>query len=51
MIWKDNQNVNILTNVYQPPAEGSFRDTHRKYHKPANTEDYSQHAGYVNKVE
>jgi hypothetical protein len=48
-MWKVKQDVSILTNVYKPPEEGSFRDTCRRYRKPAIAKDYSQHMGYVNK--
>jgi hypothetical protein len=26
VVWKDKQNVNTLTNMHHPPAEGNFCD-------------------------
>jgi len=30
MIWNDKQDMNILTNVNRPPAEGNFCDKNGK---------------------
>jgi hypothetical protein len=42
MIWKDKQDVCILTNAYKTPAEGNFCDEYGRAHKPATVEDYIQ---------
>jgi hypothetical protein len=49
MIWKDKWDVCILINVHKPPAEDNFYDEHRRAHKPAIIEDYSQQMDYVDK--
>jgi len=39
MIWKDEIDVNILTNIHHPPAEGNFCDDHGNALKPAIIQD------------
>jgi hypothetical protein len=39
-LWKDKQNVNILTNMHSPLLQGNFCDEHGKALKPAITQDY-----------
>jgi hypothetical protein len=34
MIWKDKSDVNMLTNMHHPPAEGNFYDKHGSALKP-----------------
>lgn len=50
-IWKDKQDMHVLTNVYQPTAEANLCDRSGIGHKPANVEDCSQYTGYVNRQE
>jgi hypothetical protein len=40
ILWKDKQNVNILTNTHSPPLEGNFCDEQGKAVKPAIIQDY-----------
>jgi hypothetical protein len=40
-IWKDKQDMHILTNVYQPTAKANLCDRSGIGHKPANVEDCS----------
>jgi hypothetical protein len=47
--WKDKWNVNMLTNMHRPPAEGNFCDENRKVMKPAIVQDYNRHTGYADK--
>jgi len=49
IVWKDIQNIKILTNMHSPPLEGNFCDEHRKAVKPAIIQDYYRHMGYVDK--
>jgi hypothetical protein len=35
IVPKDNQNVNTMTSMHSTPAEGNFRDEHRKAQKLA----------------
>jgi len=44
-VWKDKQNVNILTNLHSPPLEDNFCDEHGKAMKPAIIQDYNRHMG------
>jgi len=39
-VLQDRQNVHILMNICRPPAEGKFRDEHRKAQKPVIVTDY-----------
>jgi hypothetical protein len=49
MIWKDKRNVNMLTNMHHPPAEGNFCDEHGNALKPVIIQDYNEHMGYMDK--
>jgi hypothetical protein len=33
-VWKDKQNVNMLTNIHHTPAESTFCDEHGNTIKP-----------------
>jgi len=47
LVWKDGQEVYILTNMDPPPAEGNFCDNNNHPMKPNIVERYNQHVGYV----
>jgi hypothetical protein len=49
IVWKDKQNVNMLTNMHRSPAKGNFRDEYGNALKPATVQDYNRHMGYVDK--
>jgi hypothetical protein len=49
VIWKDKRNVNILTNMHRPPAEGNLCDEYGNTLKPAIVQDYNRQMGYVDK--
>jgi hypothetical protein len=49
MIWKDKRNVNMLTNMHHPPAEGNFCDEYGNALKPVIIQDYNEHMGYMDK--
>jgi hypothetical protein len=49
VVWKDKQNVNILTDMHHHPAEGNFCDEYGNALKPAIVQDYNRHMGYVDK--
>jgi hypothetical protein len=45
LIWKDKRDIDMLTNIHAPSAEGNFSDEHRSALQPAIV------AGYVNKAD
>jgi len=47
LVWKDRQEVYMLTNMHPPPAEGNFFDSGNRPMKPHIMEQYNQHMGYV----
>jgi hypothetical protein len=47
VVLKDKRHVGLLTNMHNPPKEGSFHDEHGNAVKPATVADYSRHVGYV----
>jgi hypothetical protein len=49
MLWKDKRDMNLLTNMHHPPAEGNFSNEHGNALKPAIMQDYNRHTGYVDK--
>jgi hypothetical protein len=49
IIWEDKRHANMLTNMHHPPEEGNFCDGHGNSSKPAITQYYNQHMGYVDK--
>jgi hypothetical protein len=49
VVWKDKCDVNMLTNIRDPPEEGNFCDESGKTLKPAVTEDNNRHTCYVDK--
>lgn len=42
-------NVNMLTDMYHPLAEGNFCNEHDSALKPAVVQDYKRHMGHVDK--
>jgi hypothetical protein len=42
-MWTDKQNVNILTNMHFPPAEGNFCDKHGNVPELAIAEDCNRY--------
>ena len=51
VVWRDKRDVNMLTNIHDPPSEGNFWDEHRNAIKPAIVADYNRHMGYVDKAD
>ena len=51
VVWKNKHDVQVLTNIHDPPAESNFCDESGNALKPASVEDYNQHMNYVNKSE
>ena len=49
LVWKDRQEVYMLTNMDPPPAEGNFCDNSNHPMKPHIVQRYNQHMGYVDK--
>ena len=47
LVWKDRQEVYMLTNMDPPPAEGNFCDDSNCPVKPDIVERYNRHMGYV----
>jgi len=47
LVWKDRQEVYMLTNMDPPPAEGNFCDDSDSPVKPNIMERYNWHMGYV----
>ena len=47
LVWKDRQEVYMLTNMDPPPAEGNFCDDSNRHVKPHIVEQYNRHMGYV----
>jgi hypothetical protein len=47
MNWKDKQDINMLTNMQNPPVQGNFCDEHGNALKPVIIQDYNRHMGYV----
>jgi len=35
VVWKDERDVCLLTNIHDPPTEGNYRDEHGNAIKPA----------------
>jgi len=47
IVWKDERDMNILTNMHRPPTEGNFCDEQGKAQKPVTVTDYrSAHGLY-----
>jgi hypothetical protein len=44
MVWGDKRNVNMLTNMLSPPAEGYFYEENQSL-KPAILRDYNRGMG------
>jgi len=49
ILWRDNRNVCMLTNIHNAPAEGNFCNERGRAIKPQTVMDYNHHVGYVNK--
>ena len=47
LVWKDRQEVYMLTNMDPPPAEGNFCDDSNCPVKSHIVERYNQNMGYV----
>ena len=47
LIWKDRQEVYMLTNMDSPPTEGNFCDDSNCPMKPNILEQYNRHVGYI----
>jgi hypothetical protein len=48
-IWKEKRDINKLTNMHHPPAEGNFGDVHGNIIKPVTIQDYNKHMGHVDR--
>ena len=47
ILWKDKTEVDILTKINQPPAEGNFCDKMKNALKQPIVEYYNKHKGYI----
>ena len=47
LVWKDRQEVYMLTNMDQPPAEGNLCDNGNRPVRPDIVKRYNWHMGYV----
>jgi hypothetical protein len=47
IVWEDNRNVNMLTNMHRPISEGNFCNEHRNALKPVIVQDCNRHMRYV----
>jgi hypothetical protein len=45
----ERQNVNMLTNMHHPPAEGNFCNEHGNDLKPAIVQGCNRHMGHADK--
>jgi hypothetical protein len=46
----ERQNVNMLTDMHCPAAEGNFCDEYENALKPATVQDYNKHMGMQTRV-
>ena len=51
LVWKDRQEVYMLTDMDPPLAEGNFCDNSNHPVKPHIVERYNQHMGYVDNAD
>jgi len=51
VVWRDKRDVCLLTNIHDPPTEGSYRDEHVNAIKPAIVADYNCHMGHVDNAD
>jgi hypothetical protein len=49
MLWKNTQDVHILTITDRPQRDGNFYEEHEKAQKPINVTHSSWHMGYIDK--
>jgi len=49
ILWWDNRDVCMLTNIHSAPAEGNFCNEGGIAIKPQIVMDYNHHMGYVDK--
>ena len=47
VVWKDKRDVCLLTNIHDPPREGSYRNEHGNVIKPAIVADYNHYTEHV----
>jgi hypothetical protein len=43
IVWKDKQNISMLTNLHCSPAEGNFYNKYGTAMQPATAQDYQTH--------
>ena len=51
VVWKDKRDMCLLTNLHDPPREGSYRDEHGNAKKPPIVADYNHHMGHVDNAD
>jgi hypothetical protein len=49
VVWQYKQNVNMLTDLHHPPAEGNFCDEQGNALKPIIIQDNNRHMGYIDR--
>ncbi|KAG8233613.1 hypothetical protein J437_LFUL001024 [Ladona fulva] len=49
--WRDKRDLNLLTNIHNPPADGNFCDEQGNAIKPVIIQDYNRNMGFVDKGE
>ena len=50
-MWRDKRDVCLLTNIHDPPIEGSYCDELRNVIKPAIVADYNCLMGHVDNLD
>jgi hypothetical protein len=45
LVWKDKNDIRMLTNMHASPVEGNFCNEHGKFIKPAVVVDYNINMG------
>jgi len=51
VVWKDQRDVCLVTNIHDPPREGNYHDEHGNAIKLAIVADYSRHMGHVDNAD
>ena len=51
VVWKDERNMCLLTNINNPPRGGNYCNEHGNAIKPAIVADYNHHMGHVDNAD
>ena len=47
VVWRDQTEVSLVTNIHNPPREGNYRDEHGKVLKPTTVADFNRQMGML----